>query len=504
MSTNSPQQRPVQHNPYSMTPNHTSADPRAHPNHSPPPPLDHSTTPRTLPASPSQTPSDNNQGQPQQRFSGNANCNTGGYQQNTPQLGFVAGGYNSMYVATPQHGPQAARMSPGPPLGPPAHQSHRGGGFGPNSNDTQGGNNFHGSEVPPYALPPALPEQMRYGGGGGGGGGHFDSYGQGAQNFTPYGGGGGGGGGGHFGGGGSAGSFQTHTLGNSPGGNSGGGGSLFGNNNAGRQFHDYPAPTHLPGQAPTGFSRNPPRSFTAYGPGPGATGLRPTSQQQGGQGGSQDGTGVSGGAGVGGGSYGNPRSQNGRSTTGGNNNRCAHNFLVNKLRYLALPPEMFIMLPPHRQQLSPMTGDLDRPIQMYSGRGREMQAVCPTADLFVAQLPFNMDLSALQFIFDSVAGTSCDIMHAAPHYKRGRSYDGCAFVKVSQSVAAILVETFHKAALFDQEGVWIADTPEQRDTLAQYCAFMQQKSPQERRQILQKPIPFSAMTVEFANRSYSF
>lgn len=202
---------------------------------------------------------------------------------------------------------------------------------------------------------------------------------------------------------------------------------------------------------------------------------------------------------------------------------------MHKLRYIPLSPDYFIQQPRHQQQQQQSPAMLgsnpggnggsnngpnnmmmhammqpDRPIQMFNGRGRPLQDFCPTADLFVAQLPFNMELTALQYLFDMVSQVPADIIHAAPHYKRGRSYDGCAFVKVSQNVAAILVDTFHKAALFDEEGVWVADTPEQRTILANYCGFMQQKSPQERRALLRKPIPFSAMTVEFANRSYAF
>lgn len=454
-NSNSPAQRPVQHNPYTMTPLQQAADRNA--SNSPPPPLETQPaqgTPKTSP------------GQPEGRQSGG--------QGSGPALGFM-NNFASMYVATPQQGPHPARMSPPPNLATksPHHQPQsspnqrpygnapqsftpygnphggRGGGgqgqgqgsdggfgnhgsvfggtFGVTSGERserqqQGGwGNFHGSDVPSYTFSGG-------GGGGGGSGGGFGSFeagGYGAERERQHGGGG---------------NFRPEGF-----------QSTFG---APRQFHSYPTPSHSqnqmqPQMQPRTRRENVPRNMSSSG-------------------------------------------------------RIAHAFLQGKLRYTPLNPEFFVALPPQRMQTQSMMGDVDRPIQMFSGRGREMQSVCPTADLFVAQLPFNMELSALQYIFDTVAPIGCDIMHAAPHYKRGRSYDGCAFVKVSQAVAAILVETFHKAALFDQEGVWIADTPEQREDLAQYCAFMQQKTPQERRAILQKPIPFSAMTVEFANRSYSF
>ena len=489
-NTNTPQQRPVQHNPYSITPMQQPADARG--DVPAPPPMEG--TPKTA-GGPQQPESASGSGA--RPPSSGGGYKTGGGSAVSPHLSFMP----SLYAATPQQGPTQGRVSPGPSLGPseqqestnrqqqhqqqpqqaqqPARFTAFSGTFGAGNTtsgngassgqDTRGAFNaswgsnayasamsggaggFHGNDFPNYAVPS----------GGGGGGGNAGS-------------------GGGFGGSTFGGTFRPSSGHHQSGG--GGGGGHGGNGNGG------------------GFSSTfgPPREFTPYAPpshangggsgvgAPGGGQISPTGQSHGNM--SRGGRGGRDGAG------GVPR--------GIGTGRIAHTFLNNKLRYIALPAELFVQLPP--QRLQTQMGEIDRPIQMYSGRGREMQTVCPTADLFVAQLPFNMELSALQLIFDAVASISCDIMHAAPHYKRGRSYDGCAFVKVSQACAAILVETFHKAALFDQEGVWIADGPEQRDALAQYCGFMQQKSPQERRQILQKPIPFSAMTVEFANRSYSF
>uniref|UniRef100_A0A6U4PDL6 RRM domain-containing protein n=1 Tax=Neobodo designis TaxID=312471 RepID=A0A6U4PDL6_NEODS len=473
-NSNSPQQRPVQHNPYSITPMQQPADARG--DVPAPPPMEG--TPKTA-------------GAPVRDDASGARPPSGsGHKTGSPHLSFMP----SLYAATPQHGPKQGRVSPGPSLGPAEQDSHaqqQQQQTQPSQQQQQGparftafssafggsgGGGMSGSE----------------GRGGGGGGGAFASWGPSAyasamaagnsnNNTTVAGG---------FHGN----DFPTYAMPNNAGGGGGGGGfgSTFGGSTFGRPNAPGGGGANQQGSGSNFTSTfGPPREFTPYAPPSHAAG---------------GGGGAPGSAGPGQGQpHGMSRGRGGREggvPRGMSGGRVAHTFLNGKLRYIPLPGELFVQLPP--QRLQTQMGEIDRPIQMYSGRGREMQTVCPTADLFVAQLPFNMELSALQMIFDAVASISCDIMHAAPHYKRGRSYDGCAFVKVSQAVAAILVETFHKAALFDQEGVWIADTPDQRDALAQYCGFMQQKSPQERRQILQKPIPFSAMTVEFANRSYSF
>lgn len=184
----------------------------------------------------------------------------------------------------------------------------------------------------------------------------------------------------------------------------------------------------------------------------------------------------------------------------------AHTFLMNKLRYVPLPPSLFFAQPSSQHRQHHHGGHpppQERHVEMYRGRGESLVNVVPCTDLFVAQLPFNMDLQALQFLADSLNCT-VDIVHAAPHYKGGRSYDGCAFVKVPSDQAEAFLGMFHKGALFDSQGVWVAETPDQRQMLAAYCNWMQVKSPHERRQILGRPIPFSAMTAEIAKRSYVF
>jgi len=181
----------------------------------------------------------------------------------------------------------------------------------------------------------------------------------------------------------------------------------------------------------------------------------------------------------------------------------AHTYLMNKLRYVPLPATMFFAQPsPHHRQAQ-QQHMAERHVEMYRGRGEQLVNTVPCTDLFVAQLPFNMDLQALQFLADAL-DCPIDIVHAAPHYKGGRSYDGCAFVKVPSDRAEMFLTMFHKGALFDSQGVWVAETAEQRHMLAAYCNWMQCKSPHERRQILGRPIPFSAMTAEVAKRSYVF
>lgn len=542
-----PQQRPVQHNPYlQMTPLNDPAKPTTSP-----PAMETSKLP-TPPTRPVDRSSNNNSMANNNGFTvgvGTTGGSSANNPQATPQFGFNIAGLNSMYAATPQQGPHhPARMSPGPALGPnalqqtpprehhmnhnqqhhqhqpqqhhhnqPPQHHHQSNGHHQNTNNGQeddlySGTRAGGNGIGSFGVSAGgnEPTQRVFGQTssffGGGGWGQEPPATRPTQDYENA-----------FSTGGSSGLGWFTNLGNNASANSSGSptasGNGYGSNGSGtagggnninaltrtfaalqperppQQYHPYPSSNNAPPTVASGFGSHASR---AYGNAQVGAGVFPSSNNN---------------------SPTNRFGTNGMRTSapefvprGVPSNSApaaAHTFLTGKLRYILLPGDVFVQNMSQRQQQNSLGLD-DRPIQMYTGRGRAMQDVCPSADLFVAQLPFNMHLSALQFLFDAVAGISCDIMHAAPHYKRGRSYDGCAFVKVSVTVAQILIETFHKAALFDQAGVWVADTPEQRRVLGEYCSFMQEKSPQERRAMLQKPIPFSAMTVELANRSYSF
>lgn len=125
-----------------------------------------------------------------------------------------------------------------------------------------------------------------------------------------------------------------------------------------------------------------------------------------------------------------------------------------------------------------------------------------TRDLFVAQLPFDMPLCAIQEVALAV-GVQIEVLQASPHYKKGKAYDGCAFAKLQEQDAIAFVQKMHKTVLFDVGGVWFAQSSEARAQLNAYCERMQKLDPVERREKLKRPIPFSAMTVEFAKRSFT-
>jgi hypothetical protein len=137
----------------------------------------------------------------------------------------------------------------------------------------------------------------------------------------------------------------------------------------------------------------------------------------------------------------------------------------------------------------------------------EVQAIQPRtrmASVFVAQLPFDMQLDALQALADEVVpGPSVRIVFAAPHLRNRRSYDGCAFLRMPDADAHRFVAALHKRVLFDVDGAWYATTTEQQAALQQYCAWVQEKPAEERRRLLPRPTPFAALTAEFALKSGS-
>jgi hypothetical protein len=57
--------------------------------------------------------------------------------------------------------------------------------------------------------------------------------------------------------------------------------------------------------------------------------------------------------------------------------------------------------------------------------------------------------------------------------------------------------------LFDVDGAWYAADAAQQAALHAYCAWAQDKPVDERRRLLPRPTPFSAMTAEFALKSGS-
>jgi hypothetical protein len=140
-------------------------------------------------------------------------------------------------------------------------------------------------------------------------------------------------------------------------------------------------------------------------------------------------------------------------------------------------------------------------VSAWSGR-RAPEPDMAIRDVFVAQLPFDLPLGALQQLADLlVEGAPVEIFHAAPHVRKGKAYDGCAFVKMSESDARRFIDALHKRVLFDVDGVWVATTPEEIREMTDYCAWMQEQRQEQRREILKLPTPFSAMTAEFALRS---
>jgi hypothetical protein len=125
----------------------------------------------------------------------------------------------------------------------------------------------------------------------------------------------------------------------------------------------------------------------------------------------------------------------------------------------------------------------------------------PLTTVFVAQLPFDLPLSAMQHVADAaVPGPRLTLLQGAPHMRKGRAYDGCAFFRMPESDAARFVAAIHKRVLFDVDGVWVAQSDEQQQRLISYCRWMQEKRPDERRRLLPRPTPFSAMTAEYALR----
>jgi hypothetical protein len=173
-------------------------------------------------------------------------------------------------------------------------------------------------------------------------------------------------------------------------------------------------------------------------------------------------------------------------------------------------PMAMMSAPPAQHRGAPRgaPGSNARSVGMYTNPGFRVHQQAyingqRTIDLFVAQLPFDMPLSMLQYLA-TAANLDVEILHAAPHFKECKTYDGCAFVKVVQDHAQAFMQTFHKAALFDVNGVWIAADEGQRRHLARYCQWMQEKPVEERRAMLRRAIPFSAMTAEIAKRSYVF
>lgn len=122
-------------------------------------------------------------------------------------------------------------------------------------------------------------------------------------------------------------------------------------------------------------------------------------------------------------------------------------------------------------------------------------------DVFVAQLPFDLPLEAIQLVADLlIEGPRVNIIHAAPHIKAHRSYDGCCFVKMFEEDANRFIAAMHKRVLFDVDGVWVATTLPELQELTDYCAWFQEQKSEQRKEILKMPTPFSAMTAEFALR----
>jgi hypothetical protein len=126
------------------------------------------------------------------------------------------------------------------------------------------------------------------------------------------------------------------------------------------------------------------------------------------------------------------------------------------------------------------------------------------ASVFVAQLPFDMQLEALQELADEVVpGPAVRIVFAAPHLRNRRAYDGCAFLRMPEADAQRFVAALHKRVLFDVDGAWYAATAEQQQILQDYCAWVQEQPSDARRRILPRPTPFAAVTAEFAHKSGS-
>jgi hypothetical protein len=122
-------------------------------------------------------------------------------------------------------------------------------------------------------------------------------------------------------------------------------------------------------------------------------------------------------------------------------------------------------------------------------------------DVFVAQLPFDLPLSCIQMLADLlIEGPRVHILHASPHIKAGRNYDGCCFVKMYEDDANRFIHAMHKRVLFDVDGVWVATSLPELQELTDYCAWFQEQKGEQRKEILKMPTPFSAMTAEFALR----
>merc|ERR1719326_1276894 len=122
-------------------------------------------------------------------------------------------------------------------------------------------------------------------------------------------------------------------------------------------------------------------------------------------------------------------------------------------------------------------------------------------DIFVAQLPFDLPLDAIQLVADLlIEGPRIHVLHAAPHIKQHKSYDGCSFVKMFENDAIRFINAMHKRVLFDVDGVWVATSTNELQELTDYCAWFQEQKHDQRKEILKMPTPFSAMTAEFALR----
>jgi hypothetical protein len=123
-------------------------------------------------------------------------------------------------------------------------------------------------------------------------------------------------------------------------------------------------------------------------------------------------------------------------------------------------------------------------------------------NVFVAQLPFDMPLETLQELADTlVPAPPIRIVLAAPHLRNRRAYDGCAFLRMPEADAHRFVAALHKRVLFDVDGAWYAADAAQQTALTGYCTWAQDKPVDERRRLLPRPTPFSAMTAEFALKS---
>jgi len=122
-------------------------------------------------------------------------------------------------------------------------------------------------------------------------------------------------------------------------------------------------------------------------------------------------------------------------------------------------------------------------------------------DIFVAQLPFDLPLDAIQLVADLlIEGPRIHVLHAAPHIKLHKNYDGCSFVKMFECDAIRFINAMHKRVLFDVDGVWVATSLPELQELTDYCAWFQEQKHEQRKEILKMPTPFSAMTAEFALR----